>query len=85
MQGKPIERIYTILELAQGIISAGLGRPADARARPSSVLNNEAEYKKVFNDSYPISVYPKAALLLRACENFLKTSPLALSRKEQNT
>lgn len=84
MQGKPIERIFSILELAQAVISGALGRPADARARPSSVLNNEVEYAKVFNENYPINVYPKAALLLRNCETFVALHSSGLSRKEQN-
>jgi hypothetical protein len=84
MQGKPIARIVSILELAQAILAAALARPADARARPSSVLNNEAEYEKVFNDKYPIAVYPRAALLLRSCESYLLGDTDGLSRKDQN-
>ena len=79
---KPIERIVGILELAQAVIAAGLGRPADARARPSTVLNNETEYSKVFDEKYPIAVYPQAALLLRACEMFLAASDL--NRQDRN-
>ena len=83
MQGKPIQRIVGIPELAQAVLAAALGRPADARARPSSVLNNDQEYEKVFNEKYPITVYPKAALLLRQCETYLANDK-ALSRKDRN-
>jgi AIPR protein len=84
MQGKPIQRIVSIPELAQAVLAAALGRPADARARPSSVLNNDAEYQKVFSDKYPISLYPKAALLSRGCERYLGDHPDELSRKDKN-
>jgi hypothetical protein len=84
MQGKPIERIVGIPELAQAVLAAALGRPADARARPSSVLNNDEEYQKVFTEKYPIAVYPKAALLLRLCEKYLAGHPDDLSRKDKN-
>jgi len=84
MQGKPIERIVGISELAQAVLASALARPADARARPSSVLNNDEEYQKVFNGKYPISLYPKAALLLRLCEKYLNDHPDRLSRKDRN-
>jgi len=84
LQGKPIAKIIGIVELAQAILAAGLGRPADARARPSTVVNNDVEYKKVFNDAYPIAVYPNATLLLRRCETYLADHPDSLSRQERN-
>jgi hypothetical protein len=84
MEGKPIQRIIGIPELAQAVLAAALGRPADARARPSTVLNNDAEYEKVFNEKYPITVYPKASLLLRACESYLAGRPEKLSRKDKS-
>ena len=84
MQGKPIERIVSILELAQSVLAGALGRPADARARPSSVLNNDDEYQKVFSEKYAIALYPKAALLLRSCENYLGNHVDELSRKDRN-
>jgi hypothetical protein len=84
MQGKPIERIVGIPELAQAVLASALARPADARARPSTVLNNDEQYEKVFTDKYPIAVYPKAALLLRACEKYLAEHPDKLSRKDKN-
>jgi hypothetical protein len=84
MQGKPISRIISILELAQAMLAAALARPADARARPSSALNNETEYEKVFNEKYPIAVYPQASLLLRSCESYLAGHADGLSRKDQN-
>lgn len=84
MQGKPISRIVGILELAQAVMAAALGRPADARARPSTVLNNESDYDEVFNPNYPIALYPQATLLLRRSEGYLNDPARALQRKDQN-
>jgi hypothetical protein len=84
MQGKPISRIVSILELAQAVMAAALGRPADARARPSTVLNNESDYDQLFNDKYPITLYPQATLLLRRSESYLYDPAKALARKDQN-
>jgi hypothetical protein len=84
MQGKPIHRFVGIPDLAQAVLAAALARPADARARPSTVLNNDSEYVKVFNEKYPITVYPKAALLMRLCETYLGGHPDKLSRKDKN-
>jgi cellulose biosynthesis protein BcsQ len=84
MQGKPISRIVSILELAQAVMAAALGRPADARARPSTVLNNEGDYDQLFNDKYPITLYPQATLLLRRSESYLYDPAKGLPRKDQN-
>jgi hypothetical protein len=84
MQGKPISRIVGILELAQAVMAAALGRPADARARPSTVLNNEGDYDQLFNEKYPITLYPQATLLLRRSEGYLYDPVKGLQRKDQN-
>jgi hypothetical protein len=84
MQGKPISRIVGILELAQAVMAAALGRPADARARPSTVLNNESDYDQLFNEKYPITLYPQATLLLRRSEGYLYDPAKGLQRKDQN-
>jgi AIPR protein len=84
MQGKPISRIVGILELAQAVMAAALGRPADARARPSTVLNNESDYNQLFNEKYPITLYPQATLLLRRSEGYLYDAAKGIQRKDQN-
>jgi hypothetical protein len=84
MQGKPISRIVGILELAQAVMAAALGRPADARAPPSTVLNNESDYNQLFNEKYPITLYPQATLLLRRSESYLYDPAKGLQRKDQN-
>jgi len=84
LQGKPIQSIVTIVELAQSVIAGALGRPADARARPSSLINSDENYARVFNENYPITFYPIIAVLLKRCDAFLYGRDPAISRQMRN-
>lgn len=70
--GKPRERIVGIPQLAQAVMAAALGRPDTARARPSSLLKKDEDYRKVFNPDYPLAVYYVCAEVLRRIENRMK-------------
>jgi hypothetical protein len=72
-QGKPAERVVAIPYLAQAIMSIGLSRPNDARARPSSLLKDDSDYRKIFNKKYPLAVYLWAARTQRAVDAFLRS------------
>lgn len=72
-EGRPFNRIIPIPYLAQAIMSAVLRRPADARARPSSLLKSDEQYKKIFNEQHPLDLYLFAALLMRHVDEFLYT------------
>src|SRR5690606_11118980 len=67
-EGKPIEKIVSINQLAQTVMAVLLRRPNDARARPSSLLKSEDDYQAVFSDAYPIAVYKVCAELNRRIE-----------------
>ena len=43
--------------MAQTIMSVILQRPNDARARPSSLIKDDAIYGQIFNDGFPVKVY----------------------------
>ena len=43
-QGKPVKKIVSIPYLAQAVLACGLRDPANARARPSSLLKNDETY-----------------------------------------
>jgi hypothetical protein len=64
-EGKPINKIVSIPELAQAVMAIVLQRPDMARARPSSLIKRDEEYRKLFNSTYPIEVY-------RVCVDVLK-------------
>lgn len=70
--GKPADRIFSIPFLAQAVMSAVLGRPDTARARPSTLLNSELDYKRVFADNRAPEVYLNAATLARRIESVLR-------------
>lgn len=55
--GKAPDKIVSIPFLAQAIISIIHREPDFARARPSSLLKKEIDYKKVFNKNVPLTTY----------------------------
>jgi hypothetical protein len=70
-QGRPADRIVSISNLGQAIMAIGLGRPHDARARPSSLLNNEADYRSLFNPNVPLQTYLWLAQVQRQVDTLL--------------
>jgi AIPR protein len=79
-QGMPADKIITIPWLGQSIMSIALSRPNDARARPTTFLNNA--YRQVFSKSYQPELYLNCAQLMRSVEAFLQSKNLA--RTTQN-
>ncbi len=49
-----------------------LFRPDSARARPSTLINSDVEYKKIFSLDISIDTYLKVILIIKATEAFLK-------------
>jgi hypothetical protein len=73
-EGRPVDRIIGIPQMAQAVMAIVLDRPDTARARPSSLIKADEEYQKLFNPRYPIEVYRSCANILKKVEAFL--SPL---------
>jgi hypothetical protein len=80
-EGKPIEKIISITQLAQAIMSIALGKPDSARARPSSLLKRDEDYKRVFSPDYPLPLYLFCAKLLKRIEQFVKSSSASLDTR----
>lgn len=80
--GKPTDRIVGIPALGQATMAIGLGRPDDARARPSTLLNNPTDYPLVFSEKTPLHVYHWLAstqrrvdlLLLRDADSYMRSN-----------
>lgn len=70
-QGKPSDRIISIPALGQAVMAIGLSRPDDARARPSTLLNNEADYAAVFNQKFSLDIYLWIAGVQRRVDSLL--------------
>ena len=73
-EGKPADKIISIPLMAQAVMSIILGRPDTARARPSSLIKDNAVYSQVFSEAHPISMYSHAAELIRIVDRVLKSS-----------
>ena len=72
-QGKPAAKIISIPYMAQAMMAVVLLKPDSARARPSTLINSDAEYKKIFSLDIPIDVYLKVIQIMKAVESFLKS------------
>lgn len=71
-QGMPVSKIISIPYMAQTMMAITLLKPDSARARPSTLINSDTEYKRIFSLDLPIDIYLKAIQIMKAVENFLK-------------
>jgi AIPR protein len=83
-EGKPAEKIISIPLMAQVLMSLLLGRPDDARARPSSLIKDNTTYKQLFSENIPISVYTLSGILIKRVESALRDRPDLTSRDRNN-
>ncbi|MFE2164533.1 AIPR family protein [Streptomyces sp. NPDC059447] len=81
-QGKPADRIVSIPLLAQSVMAMALGRPDDARARPSSLLKSDADYRRVFSEKTELPVYLWLSKAQRQVDEFLQSRPDPISRSQ---
>ncbi|WP_413115996.1 AIPR family protein [Streptomyces sp. CY1] len=79
-KGKPASQIVSIPLLAQSVMAMGLGRPDNARARPSSLLKSNQDYRRVFSENTELAVYLWLAKTQRCVDEFLQTRPVPISR-----
>lgn len=71
--GRPIERIISIQMLAQSMMAIALQRPNDARARPSTLLKKDDDYKQLFSSDHPIGIYLVAAKTIKTVQSNLRS------------
>lgn len=81
--GKSAERIVSIPLLAQAVMAMGLSRPDNSRARPSSLLKRDDDYKKIFSTSIPLEVYLWLAQSQKAVDAFLLSEAADASAQER--
>lgn len=67
-QLRPINKIIAIPYLAQLAMSVLQQKPDYARARPSTIIKNDSDYEKIFNDRIPIDVYYKLIFIQQKIE-----------------
>lgn len=82
---KPADRIVSPTYLAQAIMAMGLCEPDNSRARPTSLIKDDKEYKRVFDESVALAVYLWAAVQMKRIDAFLRvsTSPGSDSEKQE--
>ena len=71
--GHPVDKIISIGLLAQSMMTILLGRPADARARPSTLIKDDSDYARLFNADNPIEIYLVAAKLVKKIHTYLRS------------
>ncbi|WP_338833982.1 hypothetical protein MHLNE_03540 [Moorella humiferrea] len=83
-QGKPLGKIISIPYLAQAMMAIVLREPDNSRARPSTLIKDEADYKRVFNETYPLELYFCSARLMRQIDEFLRSDLPGYTNDEKN-
>lgn len=71
-EGKPLDTVIGIPQLAQATMAIALAQPDQARARPSSLLKDDAAYRRIYDPSYPIELYFVVASAMKRVGAFLK-------------
>jgi hypothetical protein len=82
--GKPADKIISIPYLAQAMMAIALQAPDSARARPSSLIKDEDDYKRVFSPNLELGVYLWAAKTQRAADVFLRSDRAAATPEERS-
>jgi len=83
-QGKPVNKIVSISYLAQAVLACALRDPANARARPSSLLKNDDTYGRIFSENYNLEVYFKCVSVARRVEDVLRSEASTIDRAHWN-
>lgn len=82
--GKPRDKIIGIPHLAQSTMAVLLKKPDVARGRPSSLLKKDEDYKRIYNETYPIQLYYVIAEAMRRSEVRMRADQTALAAKDRN-
>jgi hypothetical protein len=82
-EGKAIHQIVSIPYLAQTVMAVALQRPDSARARPSSLLKDGTDYKKIFSEDHPLQLYAACPLIMKRVDAFLRSEASGLNHKDQ--
>jgi hypothetical protein len=83
-EGRPINRIISIPQMAQAVMAILLKRPDMARARPSSLIKKDEEYFTLFNPKHPIEVYRACAELMKQVDGYLNAGDVNIFAADKN-
>lgn len=74
-QGKKAKDIVSVSFLGQCLITLFLKKPDYARARPSTLLNDDQTYIKLYQENQELSVFFRCALIGKQVQKNLKMTP----------
>lgn len=70
--GRPTGQIISIFYLAQSVMAIMLRDPYSARAKPSSLIKKDADYKRVFSEETPLDAYLFCAQTMKKLDQFIR-------------
>lgn len=82
--GKPAYKIIGIPYLAQAVMAIVLREPDNARARPSSLIKREDDYRRVFKESLGLAIYFYCAKAMRRIDAFIKSEVAQYSMRDKS-
>lgn len=83
-ESRPSEKIIGIPLMAQAVMAILLQRPNDARARPSSLLKKDSDYKEIFSTELPIEIYKICPYILKKVDIYLRLNTNHDSKERNN-
>jgi hypothetical protein len=81
--GYPRDKIISIPFLAQAVNAMALREPDNSRARPSSLLKEDKNYTRIFNDNYSVKIYWICAITTKKVEDYMKSKEANLPSQEK--
>lgn len=83
-RGKPRSLVSSITEVAQAVMAIALHKPSAARARPTSLLSNDATHEEVFSSNYHLSLYLNCRNIIRAAEKEIEAELPSFDLRNRN-
>lgn len=80
-QGKKPYEIVSVSFLGQCMITLFVKRPDHARARPSTLLNDDSIYEKLYKDDNNLEIYNKSAQLGKKVQRIIRSSDYSQAEK----
>ncbi len=81
--GKSSDRIISIPLLAQAVMAMGFCEASNSRARPSSLLKRDEDYKRVFSANVPLQTYLWIAKTQKRIDGLLATEEVGATASER--
>ena len=79
--GKPINKIFSIQGTAQAIHAILNYKPAESRAKPTTLIKTKESYDMIFRESINFKSYLNCCLVSRCINDIIKTNPICKEDK----